>query len=52
MPATSYISRPNLAKESAERLFPPPRQLVHNGELSVLNVAGDSKIEAAFCELD
>jgi repressor LexA len=43
---------PILAEEAVEDVFPLPRQLVGDGELFVLNVVGDSMIDAAICEGD
>lgn len=43
---------PILAEQSVEDVFPLPRQLVGDGELFLLRVAGDSMIEAAICDGD
>lgn len=43
---------PILAEESIEQLMPLPRQLVGTGTLFVLEVHGDSMIEAAICDGD
>ena len=43
---------PILAEESVEDVFPLPRQLVGDGELFLLNVVGDSMIDAAICDGD
>lgn len=43
---------PILAEEAVEDVFPLPRQLVGEGELFLLNVVGDSMIDAAICEGD
>ena len=43
---------PILAEEAVEDVFPLPRQLVGDGELFLLNVIGDSMVDAAICEGD
>jgi repressor LexA len=43
---------PILAEEVVEDVFPLPRQLVGDGQLFLLQVAGDSMIEAAICDGD
>ena len=43
---------PILAEQVVEDVFPLPRQLVGDGELFLLKVAGDSMIEAAICDGD
>ena len=43
---------PILAEEAVEDVFPLPRQLVGDGELFLLNVVGDSMIDAAICDGD
>src|SRR5690349_14908903 len=43
---------PILAEESIEEVFPLPRELVGEGELFLLQVKGDSMIEAAICDGD
>ena len=43
---------PILAEQAVEDVFPLPRQLVGDGELFLLRVAGDSMIEAAICDGD
>jgi repressor LexA len=43
---------PILAEESVEDVFPLPRQLVGEGELFLLRVAGDSMVDAAICDGD
>ena len=43
---------PILAEQVVEDVFPLPRQLVGDGELFLLRVAGDSMIEAAICDGD
>ena len=43
---------PILAEQAVEDVFPLPRQLVGEGELFLLRVAGDSMVEAAICDGD
>ena len=43
---------PILAEQVVEDVFPLPRQLVGDGELFLLRVAGDSMVEAAICDGD
>ncbi len=43
---------PILAEQLVEDVFPLPRQLVGDGELFLLKVAGDSMVEAAICDGD
>ena len=43
---------PILAEERFEDVFPLPRQLVGEGELFLLEVSGDSMVEAAICDGD
>ena len=43
---------PILAEERFEDVFPLPRQLVGDGELFLLEVSGDSMIDAAICNGD
>ena len=43
---------PILAEQMVEDVFPLPRQLVGDGELFLLKVAGDSMIDAAICDGD
>jgi repressor LexA len=43
---------PILAEQMVEDVFPLPRQLVGDGELFLLRVAGDSMIDAAICDGD
>ncbi|MEJ3404934.1 transcriptional repressor LexA [Rathayibacter sp. YIM 133350] len=43
---------PITAEQQVEEVFPLPRQLVGNGELFMLKVAGDSMIDAAICDGD
>jgi repressor LexA len=43
---------PILAEETLEEVFPLPRQLVGEGTLFLLEVRGDSMLEAAICDGD
>lgn len=43
---------PILAEERVEDIFPLPRQLVGDGQLFLLEVSGESMIEAAICDGD
>jgi repressor LexA len=43
---------PILAEETYEDVFPLPRQLVGDGELFLLEVRGESMIDAAICDGD
>ena len=43
---------PILAEERVEAIFPLPRQLVGDGQLFLLEVAGESMIDAAICSGD
>lgn len=43
---------PILAEQSVEDVFPLPRELVGEGNLFLLQVKGDSMIEAAICDGD
>lgn len=43
---------PILAEEHIEDVFPLPRQLVGTGELFMLEVRGDSMVDAAICDRD
>ncbi|NPC97435.1 transcriptional repressor LexA [Nocardioides sp. zg-DK7169] len=60
LPAASYVpvvgriaaGGPILAEERVEDIFPLPRQLVGDGQLFLLEVAGDSMIDAAICNGD
>ena len=60
VPAPSYVpvvgriaaGGPVLAEQVVEDVFPLPRQLVGDGELFLLRVAGDSMIDAAICDGD
>ena len=43
---------PILAEEAVEDVFPLPRQLVGDGTLFLLQVVGDSMVDAAICDGD
>ena len=43
---------PILAEQSIDEIFPLPRELVGEGNLFMLNVKGDSMVEAAICDGD
>jgi repressor LexA len=43
---------PILAEQAVEEVFPLPRQLVGEGTLFLLKVAGDSMVDAAICDGD
>ncbi|CAN5152568.1 hypothetical protein BH09ACT3_BH09ACT3_16620 [soil metagenome] len=43
---------PITAEQQVDEVFPLPRQLVGKGELFMLEVAGDSMIDAAICDGD
>jgi repressor LexA len=43
---------PVLAEEAVEDVFPLPRELVGEGTLFLLRVAGDSMVDAAICDGD
>ena len=43
---------PILAEETYEDVFPLPKQLVGDGELFLLEVTGESMIDAAICHGD
>lgn len=43
---------PILAEQAVEAVFPLPRELVGDGDLFLLQVRGDSMIDAAICEGD
>jgi repressor LexA len=43
---------PILAEQAVEDVFPLPRQLVGDGPLFLLNVVGDSMVDAAICDGD
>jgi repressor LexA len=59
-PAASYVpvvgriaaGGPILAEEVVEDVFPMPRQVVGDGTLFLLQVRGDSMIDAAICDGD
>ncbi|WP_194288642.1 transcriptional repressor LexA [Ornithinicoccus halotolerans] len=59
-PAASYVpvvgriaaGGPILAEEAVEDVFPLPKQIVGEGELFLLNVVGDSMLDAAICDGD
>jgi repressor LexA len=59
-PAPSYVpvvgriaaGGPILAEQVVEDVFPLPRQLVGEGQLFLLKVAGDSMVDAAICDGD
>ena len=60
VPAATYVpvvgriaaGGPILAEESIEDVFPLPKQLVGEGTLFLLEVSGDSMIDAAICHGD
>jgi repressor LexA len=60
MPAATYVpllgriaaGGPILAEEQLQEVFPLPRQLVGEGQLFLLEVSGDSMIDAAICSGD
>lgn len=60
MPAASYVpvvgriaaGGPILAEERVEDVFPLPKQLVGDGQLFLLQVSGDSMVDAAICNGD
>ena len=60
MPAAQYVpvvgriaaGGPILAEERVEDVFPLPKQLVGDGTLFLLEVSGDSMIDAAICHGD
>jgi repressor LexA len=60
MPAATYVpvvgriaaGGPILAEEQIEEVFPLPKQLVGEGTLFLLEVSGDSMIDAAICNGD
>ncbi|MQA32597.1 transcriptional repressor LexA [Modestobacter roseus] len=59
-PAPTYVplvgriaaGGPVLAEQAVEEVFPLPRELVGEGTLFMLKVAGDSMVEAAICDGD
>jgi repressor LexA len=60
MPTPTYVplvgriaaGGPVLAEQALEDVFPLPRELVGEGTLFMLKVAGDSMVEAAICDGD
>jgi repressor LexA len=60
MPAATYVPMvgriaaggPNLADERVEEIMPLPKSLVGEGTLFLLEVVGDSMIDAAICNGD
>lgn len=60
MPAPSYVPMvgriaaggPILAEERIEEIFPLPKSLVGEGTLFLLEVSGDSMVDAAICDGD
>jgi len=60
MPAAAYVpvlgriaaGGPILAEEQVQDVFPLPKQLVGDGQLFLLEVAGDSMVDAAICHGD
>ena len=60
LPAAHYVplvgriaaGGPILAEEQVQEVFPLPKSLVGEGELFLLEVAGDSMIDAAICNGD
>ena len=60
LPAATYVPMvgriaaggPILAEETLEDVFPLPKQLVGEGQLFLLEVSGDSMIDAAICDGD
>lgn len=60
LPAAAYVpvvgriaaGGPILAEEAVEDVFPLPKELVGEGTLFLLRVAGDSMIDAAICDGD
>jgi repressor LexA len=60
LPAASYVpvlgriaaGAPILAEEQVEDVFPLPKQLVGDGQLFLLEVRGESMIDAAICDGD
>ena len=59
-PAATYVpvvgriaaGGPILAEQAVEDVFPLPRQVVGDGQLFLLQVRGDSMVEAAICDGD
>jgi repressor LexA len=60
LPKAAYVplvgriaaGRPVLAEQAVENVFPLPREVVGEGELFMLSVAGDSMIDAAIADGD
>ncbi|WP_425501399.1 transcriptional repressor LexA [Phytoactinopolyspora mesophila] len=60
LPTPSYVplvgriaaGGPVLAEQAVEDVFPLPRELVGEGNLFMLNVTGDSMLDAAICDGD
>ena len=54
MPVVGRIAAggPILAEERVEQVFPLPRELVGDGTLFLLEVKGDSMVDAAICDGD
>lgn len=60
LPVPSYVplvgriaaGGPVLAEQAVEDVFPLPRELVGEGSLFMLNVTGDSMVDAAICDGD
>jgi len=60
MPAATYVPMvgriaaggPILAEQRVEDVFPLPKQLVGDGQLFLLEVSGDSMVDAAICNGD
>ncbi len=60
MPAATYVpvlgriaaGGPILAEETYDEVFPLPKQLVGEGQLFLLEVSGDSMVDAAICDGD
>ncbi len=50
LPAASYV--PMLGRKQVEDVFPLPKQLVGDGQLFLLEVRGESMIDAAICDGD
>lgn len=59
-PAAAYVplvgriaaGGPILAEQAVEDVFPLPKQIVGDGQLFMLKVAGDSMVDAAICDGD
>lgn len=60
LPEASYVpllgriaaGMPIIADEAVEDVFPLPKRLVGEGDLFLLNVSGDSMVDAAICDGD